>query len=309
MKNFAKLTIFFTLSFVIFFLVTIFLKTVTSWIDIARIVSAEAGSAGYFAEAIWIALPAALYFSILFALAYSAKENIPIPLTIICIAALGFAFAAGVSKGIARLETLKPIFTPVSPIQAGPGLLLSRSENTIILLKEINEIRGPRLVSIPGQPLIYQEVPLGPNNTILSLPSLPFRNETPWFLRSVGIDFTLSAGEFKTHLEKGNLFFAAYAFSLILLLASLRFLLELSQWPLANIFLGALVFRFILSLEIFLNSREINALIFSFLAGRAPSLLITPLIFGAMSILTIIFTLLSRIARNSGHRSERNSDG
>ena len=305
MKSFAKLTIFFSVTFAIFFLSAIMLSSISSWISLARVVSAERGVGKDLAEAAWIALSAALYFSILLTLSYSVRNKISASLSIFCIAVLSFAFAAGISLGSIRLDAINPVFRPASPIQAGPGLMLSRSENTIVLLRESSEIMGPRLVSIPGRALIYQEVPLGPNNTILSLPDLPFEDNTPWFIRSVGIDFSLSGAKFKALFEENFLLFAAYAFALILFLSSLRFLLELSQWPLANIFLGALIFRLILSLEIFINSREINVMISSFLAGRAPSTLITPLVFAAMAILTLLYTLLTGIARSSGRKSKR----
>ena len=203
----------------------------------------------------------------------------------------------GVSFGINRVKILQPALKSVSPIQGGPGLILSQSDNAMVLLKENRNIRGPRVVSIPGRPLIYQETPLGPNNTILSLPALSFGDDSPWFIRSLKIDFSLSAVQLESRLDQGFFPFAAYAFSLILLLASMRFLLELSQWPLANLFLGALAFRGILILETFLNAREINILISSFLADRLPPMLISPFIFAAFGVLILLYTLLTRIAR------------
>ena len=303
MKTFAKLTIFFSLTFAFFFMVAILIRFVFAWIDAARIIS-ETGAGEGLAEIIRTAIPAALYFSILLTLGYSARKNIPIPVTVIGIVVLGFVFTIGISVGIERVDALKSVFKPASPVHAGPGLIVSRPESAIVLLRESRDIRGPRLVSFLGQPFIYQEVPLGPNNTIINLPALSFGEETPWFINSIGIDLSISAREFKNHFEAGFLYFAAYAFSLILLLSSLRFILELSQWPLANIFIGALVFRLILSLEIFLNSREINDLIGSFLDGRAPPQLITALVFGAMSVLIIIYTLLAGIVR-TGSKSRR----
>jgi len=149
---------------------------------------------------------------------------------------------------------------------------------------------------------------LGPNNTILSLPALPIGYTAPWFIQSVGIDFALSARELRTLFERSFLFFAAYAFSLILLLSSLRFLLDLSQWPLANIFLGAFVFRLILSFETFINSREINVMLDSFLAGRLPSTFITPAAFAAVSILIMLYTLLTGVVRYSIQKSKKDWD-
>lgn len=304
MKNIAKLIIFFSLSFVIFFLAAVLVRSVFLWAGLARVMPADARAGADFAETLWTVIPAALYFSILVTLAYSARTKTPASAAIPCVAITAFVFAAGISLGIDRLDALRPAIAPVRPIQAKTGLVLSNSGASIILLGENGDPRGPRLVAISGQPLIYQGKPVGPNNTTLSLPALPFGDNTPWFLRSLGIDFSLSAGELKSRFEGNLLLFAVYAFSLILFLSSLRFLLELSHWPLANIFLGALVFRFILALEIFLNSRETNTLIHSFLAERLPPALITPAVFTALAALVIAYTLLAGIAR-----AGRNKDG
>ena len=304
MKNFAGLALFFSLSFAAFFLAATLLQFLSLWLDLARIIPTEQIPGQELADAAWKALPPALYLSILLALSYTARRSIPVHLAIINVVFLGLVFTLGASLALRQTGIVRPIFKTVTPIQAEPGLILSRSENTIVLLKESSEIRGPRLVSIPGQALIYQEVPFGPNNTLIRLPALPFGDDTPWFIRSMGIDFTLSAGELRSRLEDNYLSYAAYAFSLILLLSSLRFLLELSHWPLANLFLGALVFRGILALETFLNAGDLNALVNSFLSKRVPPMLITPLLFGAMGILIILYTLLTRIARPGKKRDD-----
>jgi len=297
MKNIAKLTLFFTLSFIILFVVAILLRLLSTWIDLARIVPVSVMPGEDAAQAAWKAFPAAIYMSILLSLSYTTRRKMPAPAAIICIWVLGIAFTVGASIGISRTGDLKPAIRSLSSLHGRPGLILSRSENTMILLRESSVVRGPRVVSIPGQPLIYQEVPVGPNNTILGLPALPFTDDTPWFMQSVDIDFTLSARELESRLNAGFSLFAAYAFSLIILLGSFRFILGLSKWPLANLFLGALVFRLILALEVFLNSRPINNLIFSFLKERVPSVMITPLVFCAISLLVIFYTLMTNIAR------------
>jgi hypothetical protein len=305
MKNLAKLVLFFSLCFAILFLAALMLRLLSSWLDLARFIPLGPRPGEDATEAAWKALPAALYLSVLLTLSYTARRNMPIPLAIICILVLGFAFSAGISLGINRSGAMRLALLPVSSIQGGPGLILSRSDNSVILLRGSGDARGPRVVSIPGRPLIYQELPLGPNNTILELPPLSLGEEEPWFVRSMGLDFSLSAAELKSRLSSSFLSFAAYAFSLTLLLASLRFLLELSQWPLANLFLGALVFRGILALESFLNAREINALIGSFLTERVPPMLITPAVFTALGFLVIFYTLLTRITRRPGRGEDR----
>ena len=297
MKKIAKLTILFTLTFSILFLAAILLRLLSTWIDLARLVPVTVMPGEDAAKAAWSALPAAIYISILLALSYTDRKKTPVPMTMISIWILGAALTVGASIGISRAGSLNPSIRSLASLQGRQGLVLSRSDNAMILLRESSVVRGPRVVSIPGQPLIYQEVPVGPNNSILTLPALPFTEDFPWFMRSLSIDFTLSARELESRLDAGFAGFAAYAFSLILLLGSLRFIVGLSQWPLANIFLGALVFRFILAFEIFLNSREINSLLFVFLKERVPSTMITPLVFCAMSALVIFYTFIVNAAR------------
>jgi hypothetical protein len=276
---------------------------------LVRIISVEARQGEEVAEAAWKAMPAALYFSMLLALSYTARRRTPVFSAVISVIVLAFVFSVGFSIGISRTGALRTFFKPVSPIQANPGLIVSQGENSVVLLRESSEVSGPRLVSIPGRPLIYQEVPVGPNNSILPIPAISFEDATPWFIKSIGIDFSLSARELKSRFEgddkKGSfLSFAFYAFSLILLLSSMRSLLELSQWPLANIFLGALVFRLILALETLLNTREINLLLGSFLGKRVPLAFITPLALCAGGTLVLLYTFLTGIARSGSKYEE-----
>jgi len=303
MKSLAKLILFFSLCFIIIFSLAILFGLLSSWIDAVRIIPLGARPGEDAAEAVWKILPIVIHLSILLTLSYSSRRKIPVPLSIVCIIVLGCVFAIGGSIGLSRTSALQAAIKPAPSVPGDPGLILSRSDNIIVLLKDSSVIRGPRVVSIPGQPLIYQEEPLGPYNTILNLPDLPFSDDTPWFIRSMEIDFNLSAGEIQNRLEENLISFFTYVFSLILLLASLRFLMDLSQWPLANLFLGALVFRSILALETFLNAREINALIGSFIKIKVPPMLITPLVFSTIGVLVIIYTLLAHIARRLGSRS------
>jgi len=304
MKNFAKLAIFFSILFIVLFFIAIVLMFFSSWLDMVRVIPVEARGGEEFAEAAWKAIPGALYFSMLLALSYAARRRMPVFPAVVSMIILAFVLSVGVSLGISRTGVLKTIFKPASPIQSKPGLIVSQGENSIILLRESSDISGPRLVSIPGRPLIYQEVPIGPNNSILPIPAITFEDDTPWFIKSIGIDFSLSARELKSRFQANYLSFAVYAFSLILLLSSLRPVLELSQWPLANIFTGALVFRLILALETLLNTKEINLLLASFLGKYVSSDFITPLVFCAAGTLVLLYTLLTRIARAASKDEE-----
>ena len=298
MKKFAKLILYFSIVFVILFLVSGSLMYLASWITMARIIPLGTEPGQSAADLAWKILPIALHGTMLLGLSYAVRKKVPGPLAILCVFLLGCGFTVGISLGISRIEVLKVALKPVSPMVGRPGLILNQSDNAVILLKASSDILGPRVVSIPGLPLIYHETPTGPNNTIISLPALPFINNTPWFLRSLGIDLSLSGREMESRMEADFFSFAVYAVSVVLLLASLRFILALSKWPLANIFMGALIFRLILLLETFINNAEINTLIGSFLGGRIPSVYITPVIFGVLGILIIVNTLLIWLARS-----------
>jgi len=305
MKNFAKMALFFSFLFIIFFFIAIVLRFLASWIDLARVIPVEPRAGEEAAEAAWKAIPPALYFSILLTLSYTVRKHIPVFSAIFGIIFLAFSFSIASSIGISRAGILKTVFKSASPIKANPGLIVSQGENSVILLRESSNISGPRLVSIPGKPLIYQEVPAGPNNSIIPIPAISFEDDIPWFIKSIGIDFSLSARELKSRFRENNvLYFALYAFSLILLLSSMRFMLNSSQWPLANIFLGALIFRLILALETLLNTRDINLLLGSFIGNRIPPSFITPLAFCALGTLVLLYTLLTGIARSGSEGSE-----
>jgi len=305
MKNFAKSAIFFSFLFIVFFLIAIVLRFLASWIDLARVIPVEPRAGEEAAEAAWKAIPPALYFSILLTLSYTVRKRIPVFSAIFGIIFLAFVFSIASSIGISRAGILKTVFKSASPIKANPGLIVSQGENSIILLRESSDISGPRLVSIPGKPLIYQEVPAGPNNSIIPIPAISFEDDIPWFIKSIGIDFSLSARELKGRFQENIIYYAFYAFSLILLLSSMRSMLDLSQWPLANIFLGALIFRLLLALETLLNTREINLLLGSFIGNRIPSSFITPLVFCALGALVLLYTFLTGIARSGSEDSER----
>ncbi|GHV61876.1 hypothetical protein AGMMS49587_07160 [Spirochaetia bacterium] len=244
-----------------------------------------------FTAAQW-ALPLTVYASLLLSLSYSVRRRIPFILSIIILVVLAGAFSTGVFMGI---DGLAHISSPSkSPKTLGsPGLILTQGDNRMILLREPAELEGSRVVSLPGQALIYQEVPLGPNNTILPLPPVPFRFSMSRLLQSLTTDFSLTGREFERRFNAGPDSFLIYGVSLIFLLVSLRFILNFSNWPLANLFLGALAFRGILTLETFLDTADTQELLFSFLGDRVSAPFITPLVLCILAILICLYSGLN----------------
>ena len=295
--------LFFSLTYVVLFMFAFLLAYLDFWLSILRNVSAQSITLENAAQTVWQTLPGVLYFSILLTLSYSARKKTPFASAFFCILILASCFTIGISYGINQVQVIEPTFRSATSLNAEPGLILSRGDIDIVLLRESNEIDGPRLVSIPDQSLIYQERLLTPSYASLGLPLLPFGEELPWLFQSISLDFSGSAANLQYLFRENIIYFMIYVLSLVFFLSSLRFVLNMTKWPFANLFIGAVVFRLILSLESFLNAREINTLLSSILGGLLSPLLITPLIFTAMGGLIIIYTILVSLAL---YRRDRN---
>jgi hypothetical protein len=298
MKNLARLALFFTICFAVVFVVSVLLNFLGLWVDAAKTLPFRPGRSGDFIASGSKAIPAALYITILLSLSYTARRKIPVFLSIAGIFVLASGFTLAFTLGIGHLNNVNLAPPAFRTVKGEPGLILSRADTSMILLKGTDVQGGPRIAVIPGQPLIYQETPLGPDNTALSLPSLPFRTDSVWFISSIAIDFDLVSREFADRLGQSLFLFCVYAAALIFFLSGLRFLLELSQWPLANLFLGALVFRGILALETFLDTPETEEFLKSFLGERLLGPVLTPLVFCVLGTLVVVYTLLVGLARD-----------
>jgi hypothetical protein len=298
-KSLARQAFFFSLSFMTVFLAASAIRYLHIWIDAARLV--PAGTLEVFASLIlagrW-ALPVTLYVSVLLTLSYSARKAFSLPLSILCVFVLSCVFTAGLSLGLRHADASVVLpGTARPPVLGGPGLILTQGETAVVLLEGPLNPEGSRVIAIPGRPLIYRKTPAGPVNAGVTLPSLPFRVGRPYFITSLFIDFSLAAGQFRDRLNEGFIPFGIYLGALCFLLSSLRFVVNLTSWPLANVFLGALVFRGILAAGTFLDSAEIQQFILLFLKADIPQALITPVILCGLAVLVILYTALVNLAR------------
>jgi hypothetical protein len=289
--------LFFSVSFVLILLVSVLMGSFHAWIETARTVPVQGNSIFPASLAAQGALPLALYLSLLLTLSYSARRTIPVPLTIICLGIFAGLFALGVSLGIARAGAVNAlVLRPPSGGLGKPGLILSRGSTVMILMGDPEDPAAPRVVSIPDRALIYQETP----RTVL--PPVPFKNRSVPFLRDMWTDISLTAQRFNRLLEAGIIPLGIYMGSLIFLLVSLRFVLDFSNWPLANLFLGALVFRGVLAFESFLNSVEIQNFITLFTSRLIPPSLISPGVYCGLGGLIVLYTILVSLARGRRNR-------
>ena len=293
--------VFFSVSFAVLFLVAAGMRFLAIRLEWVKALSGEpvATLTGLIAAARW-ALSFALYGGVLLSLSYAARKGVFAPSAVICIALLAIGFVTGIGMGLASWENVPPVRTTMPPL-GGPGLILVSSQRpssmAVVLLRGPAEPGGARVVAIPGRPMQYQEEFVGRDPSITGLPPAPFRDENPWFLKSLAIDLRLNAENLRGLLDEGLLPFLEYTGTLIFLLCSLLFIFKFSAWPLANLFLGCLAFRGILALETFFNSPEIQDVFDSVLQDRLPLPHVIPLIFCGVGLLACLYSFLVNLTR------------
>ena len=253
------------------------------------------------AAANW-ALSFTLFSSILISLNYTVRRNIFPVTAVVCVAVLSFFFCFGISTALEQWREVPPSQT--AGIKLGErGMILSNSLNknntAVVLLNGYFEPFGPRVTSIPGQPLTYQKS-VGVNLNDKSQPALPpvsFGDDTPQFLHSLSIDVRLTAEILQQKFREGVTPYFLFTGSLIFLLCSLGYAIKFSAWPLANLFLCTLAFAGILSFITFFNTPGMREITSSFLDGKLPLPLALPMLFFGFGLLVHLYSLLIYISK------------
>jgi hypothetical protein len=308
MKNMARLVLFFSLTFIIVFAVAGAICYIELALGAAKTIPAgPPAELGEFIAALQKILPLILYVSTLLGLSYTARRGMAMPAAIFGLFFLAGGATLGSSMGLLRLKSLDSTAIPLfsSATLGSPGLILSQGDTVMVVLGAPANAGSPRAVLLPGRPLIYQELPPGPNNIVTALPPTPFRTEESPLMRGLLADSALAADQFTRRLDQGLIPFAIYGGALILLLVSLRFVLDLSSWPLANLLSGALVFRGVLAFQAFIDSRTVQDLIHGGLNERVDISLLSPVIFTGLGLLILLYTFLVNLARERIRREPR----
>jgi hypothetical protein len=293
-KNLARLVLFFSNVFILSFLMILGIRFLFSWIEAVRAIPAQSVEpVAVLVAAAKASLSAAIYCAVLLSLSYTARYAMPAAFSISLVFLLTLAFSFACSMLLNRLEAVESTAVATHKTLGEPGLRLQSADVTIVIIGDPANAASPRVVAMPDRPLIFQETPL-PSQ---SIPSVPFHSGNSWFMTSLGLDFSLVSEQVFARLQSGLFFFCIYLFSLALLLSSCRFIFEISAWPLANLFFGILVFRGILSFEVFLDSEETQSLIGFFVGRLIPSGFISPTVYTGMALLVIMYTLLVNAAR------------
>ena len=297
MKKFAKLVLVFSISFLAIFLISTVFRFLALRVDWAKglPVKPETTLTLMVTAAHW-ALSLSLFASLLFALGYSIRRGYFAIMTMVILMSLSFVFCFGISTILVNAKAVTPAQTSGIPL-GDKGLMLSntlnRNETVVVLLNGTAEPLGPRVRSIPGQPLVFQQSA----GSDFELPPIAFGDDTPWFLKSLAIDLRLNANTLQQKFSEGFGSFLVYAGALILLLCSLGLAIRFSAWPLANLFLGILAFRGVLALEVFLSSLEIQEIMSAFLKDALPVSLAVSAIYIVISALLLLYSILIFISK------------
>jgi hypothetical protein len=304
MKNLARLALFFSNFFILALLVATGVRFFFIWTSAIRAIPAhivEPSTA--LVAAAKASLSTAIYFSVLFSLSYSVRRAMSSAFSIFFLILFTFAFSFGLSLALNRLETVESSARITHKTLGETGLILSSGSVTTVLVGDPADAASPRVVAMPDNPLILRETPAAPGGTFPSLPPAPFYSSDSRIVDTLSRDFNLVSERLFACLKSGAFFFYIHLFSLALLLSSLRFVFEIFAWPLANLFLGALVFRGILSFDVFLNSEETQNLIAFFVGQLIPSGFISPIIYTVIAFLVLVYTLLAGAARGRRRRT------
>jgi len=296
-KKLAKLILFFCLTFFISFTIAAAFRFLSLRVEWAKHLppKPETALTLLLTAAHW-ALSLSLFTSIIAALNYTARKGYFALMSIVCVMILSIAVCFGINAALEQWKVVPPLYA--SGVQlGGKGLILSngltKNETAVVLLDGAQNPLGPRVAAFPGQPLVYQQAASGN----FELPPVQFGDDTPWFLKSLAIDIRLNAEMFRAKYQEGIFSYLFYAGSLIFLLCSLAYVVKFSAWPLANLFLAALVFRGVLSFNTFITSPSMLEIIDSFLNDIMPVSAALPLFFLFTGGLLNLYSLLSFAAK------------
>jgi len=296
-KNIAKLTIFFSITFIIIFMAAMFFKFLSLRVDWARILPPrpETTQTLMVSAAHW-ALSLSLFSSILLTMNYIVRRKFNPFSSIICVMSLSFVFCFGISFSLEQWKLIPAAQGKAVPL-GGKGLILSNStlgnETSVVLLNGAADSLGPRVTAMPSQSMVYQYYSGG----AFELPPVPFGDDTPWFLRVLSMDIKQNSDVFQNRFNNGLFSYVFFVGSLIFLLCSLGYAIKFSVWPLANLFLVTIAFRGILSLNSFVNSMEMQSVIESFIGSREPILFALPAFFLCFGMIVHVYSFLVYAAK------------
>jgi hypothetical protein len=242
-----------------------------------------------------------LYTTTLFSMNYAQRNSIFAPLAFICVILICGGMSFAVIRGFENTGKTQAAPLAVTNRTLGSaGLMLTQRETVTVLTDRPSLETGSRVVAAQGRPLVYQDVPLDENGALIPLPPVRFPEENTLFYTGLWMDLDSSAVYLFERFDEGLVPFAVWLFSLLLLLTSLSYIFNIGAWPLASLFLCAVLFRLVLLFETFISSDKIQAIIMDFSRSIVPQIYILPIIIALPAVLALIYDVLMFFARERG---------
>jgi len=298
----VKLAVHFFLCFIGLFLIATGIRFLAFRLEWARLLTLqpEALQRELTAALQW-ALSFGLYCSIILGLCFTSHEKVFAPMAILIMFVLSVGLTYFVSSELETVESMVAKTTTTRPV-GGPGLILANPMRptgiAVVLLDGPSRPGGARVTIHNDRSMIYYETFPG-NET--GIPLAPIGEESPWVFKSVAIDLRLCAEHLRHLYNEGLMPFLVYTGALAVLLISFLFIMNFSAWPLANFFLCCLAFRGVLSLEILLNSSDIQNFFMSYLQNYLPLSAVVPMVFCVVALLIYLYTFLVFVARRKSN--------
>lgn len=250
-------------------------------------------------------LSLSLYGAVLLAMNYAQRNSIFAPIAFACVLAIsgGMCFIAVKGLENARITSVAPFFVSTGTLGKA-GLMLPNHGTVTILIDKPSLETGSRVVAAPEKQLVYEDVPLDENGALIPLPPVRFHQENTSFYMSLKMDFDTSAAYLNRRFNEGLIPFISWLVPLLVLLASLSYLFHVGAWPLANLFLCAVIYRGVLLFETFITNDSISAVLEDFSRGLVPNVFITPAVLALLSILVLIYDILMYFARTNARAAD-----
>jgi hypothetical protein len=301
----VKLAVHFFLCFIGLFLIAAGIRFLAFRLEWTRLLTLQPEALQHeLSAALQWALSFALYCNIILGLCFASHEKAFAPMAIVIMAVFSVGLSYFVNSGLETVEGMVARTAITRPI-GGPGLILANPMRptgiAVVLLDGPSRPGGARVTIHSDRPMIYYESFPG---TQTGIPLAPIGEESPWIFKSVAIDLRLSAEHLRQLYNEGLMSFAVYTGALAVLLISFLFIMNMSVWPLANFFLCCIAFRCVLSLEILLNSSDVQNFLKSYLQNYLPLQAVVPMIFCVAAVLIYLYSFLVFIARRkSGYEN------
>jgi hypothetical protein len=303
-KSLARLILFFSITFILLLLISGILLFFSRWIQNSLRIPEQSLAVG--TELFWAfkkALSFTLYTTILLSLSYSVRKSVGALPALFILTLGGTLLSAGLTEGLKNLSAPPTSATLSSMVYksralGGSGLIrayTTESGSTIqAVLNGSGEERGS-LIAMEGTNALHKIDFPAPGTVVWKN---PFDQGSIDTLRNLEGELFLSSDLFFHRADQGWLSLLIFAGTLSLFLASFQFVLRLTAWPLANLFLGALLFRFLVLLEQGIYSEEATGFIGILSQGLLPESLMAPAALLALTVLLNTYTLLLYLSRD-----------